>query len=99
MSPALKSQISQYFSDKPISKAWIFGSYATNSVHKGSDIDILVEFTDTSNITLFYYAKLINELEKLTGKKIDLAENGQLKSFAIDSVNKQKQLIYERKTT
>ena len=62
-----------------------------------SDIDILVNFLPDSKVTLFKYAHIVNDLQKLTGKKIDLVENGQLKKFAEKSANYDKILIYERK--
>jgi hypothetical protein len=34
----------------------------------------------------------------LTGKKVDLVEQGQLKQFAVRSTENDKILIYERKT-
>jgi hypothetical protein len=35
-------------------------------------------------------------LEDLTGHKIDLVEEGTVKSFAVENVNRDRQLIYER---
>jgi predicted nucleotidyltransferase len=46
---------------------------------------------------LFKYVHIINDLQTLTGKKIDLVEDGQLKSFARESAEHDKILIYEKK--
>lgn len=97
MNTALFHKISKYFENQPISRAWIFGSYARSEETKNSDLDVLVNFTPNSNITLFKYIHMMNELEALTGKKIDLVEEGQLKSFAKPSAEQEKILIYERK--
>jgi predicted nucleotidyltransferase len=43
------------------------------------------------------YVHIINDLRKLTGKKVDLVEEGQLKPFAVRSAEMDKILIYERK--
>jgi predicted nucleotidyltransferase len=41
------SLLQKYFSDKPVKKVYLFGSYARNTVVKGaSDIDILLELYD-----------------------------------------------------
>ena len=43
------------------------------------------------------YVHIINDLRKLTGKRVDLVEEGQLKPFAVSSAEMDKILIYERK--
>jgi len=99
MTAALINKISNYFESQPIEKAWIFGSYARTEENQNSDIDILVNFSKESKVTLFKYVHIVNDLHALTGKKIDLVEEGQLKPFAIESAEHDKILIYERKTT
>ncbi len=98
MEKTLINKISKYFANQPIDKAWIFGSYSRSEEKKNSDIDILVSFSPDTKITLFQYVHLINDLQSLTGKKIDMVEYGQLKSFAVESADSNKILIYERKT-
>jgi predicted nucleotidyltransferase len=97
MNRTILNKISQYFHSQPIEKAWIFGSYARSEEDPKSDIDILVNFIPGEKITLFKYIHIVNELQALTGKKIDLVEDGQLKKFAEPSVQNEKVLIYERK--
>jgi predicted nucleotidyltransferase len=98
MNKAMLEKLSQYFHSQPIEKAWIFGSYARSEEDSNSDIDILVNFVPGETITLFQYIHIVNELQALTGKNIDLVESGQLKKFAEGSVENEKVLIYERKT-
>jgi uncharacterized protein len=97
MNRAIVNRLSKYFASQPIEKAWIFGSYARSEETKKSDIDILVNFSPESKVTLFKYIHIINDLQALTGKKIDLVEDGQLKQFAKSSAENDKILIYERK--
>ena len=97
MNRAIINKISQYFHNQPIDKAWIFGSYARSEENSKSDIDILVNFSPESKMTLFKYLHIVNDLRALTGKKIDLVEDGQLKQFAKGSAETDKILIYERK--
>ena len=98
MNKSIANKITTYFSGQPIEKAWIFGSYAHEKETPESDIDILVNFSPDTKITLFRYVRIINDLQQITGKKIDLVEEGQLKPFAKDNAENEKILIYERKT-
>ncbi len=97
MDNSIFQKINAYLSHELIDKAWVFGSFSRNEENENSDIDLLVQFSKDKKITLFYYLRLKNKLENLTGKKVDLVEAGQLKSFAKDSFEKDKILIYERK--
>jgi len=97
MDSILINKISTYFLNQPIEKAWLFGSFARSEEGIDSDIDILVNFIPDTKVTLFKYIHIVNDLQALTGKKVDLVEDGQLKQFATKSVNNDKVLIYERK--
>lgn len=90
--------MTEYFASQPIERAWLFGSYARSEEEPKSDIDILVNFIPDSKVTLFKYIHIVNDLQALTGKKVDLVEDGQLKQFAVSSAEHNKILIYERKT-
>ena len=98
MDQSLINKFSKYLATQPIEKAWVFGSYARNEEVKDSDIDVLVHFSKEFKITLFKYVHIVNELQLLTNKKVDLIEDGQLKQFAVKSAEHDKILIYERKT-
>ncbi len=99
MTTRLITKLSNYFANQPIERAWIFGSYARTEENRKSDIDILVSFSNDTKITLFKYSHIINDLQLLTRRKVDLVEEGQLKTFAKESAEHDKILIYERKTT
>ena len=86
-------------SKQPVKKAWLFGSYSRGEEPDSSDIDILVDY-DNSNgvVSLFKMGGILMDLTDLLGCKVDLVEIRGLKSFARDSVNRDKILIYERIT-
>ncbi len=88
--------IVEYFKTKPIQRAWLFGSYARGEERPDSDVDLLVEFIHDSSIGLLEYARIKGDLENKLGRDVDLVEEGTLKPFALESVNRDKQLIYER---
>lgn len=97
MKVSIIDKLSAFFSMQPVEKAWIFGSYSRGEETNNSDIDILVKFQPGANITLFKYAGMVDALQKLLRKRVDLVEEGQLKDFARNSAECDKQLIYERK--
>lgn len=60
-----------------IEKIGIFGSFAREDQNRLSDIDILVEFSEP--IGYFKFIELERFLEKVLGKKVDLATKNSLK--------------------
>ena len=92
----MQERIADYFKTQPVLKAWLFGSYSRGEQKPWSDVDILVELDRDHPIGLLKYAGIICDLEDITGHKIDLVEEGTLKPFAVESVNRDKRLIYER---
>jgi predicted nucleotidyltransferase len=55
----------------------LFGSCARNSMKDGSDIDILVEFSETPD--LFTFLKLEEELQNELSSQVDLVPKRKLK--------------------
>lgn len=97
MSRELMTQtIADYFKTQPVLKAWLFGSFARGEETPESDVDILVQFDHGRPIGLLRYAGMWREIEELIGRKVDLVEEGTLMPFAVESANRDKQLIYER---
>ena len=94
---AMTQQIAEYFKTQPVVKAWLFGSFARGEETPESDIDILVEYDDNAHISLLTISHLMGELERSTGRRVDLIEEGCLLPFAVESANRDKRLIYERR--
>ena len=93
---AMTKLIADYFKTQPVVKAWLFGSFARGEETPESDVDILVEFDHGQPIGLLRYAGMWREIEERIGRKVDLVEEGTLMPFAVESANRDKQLIYER---
>lgn len=93
----LIKRIKEYLKNKPIEKVWLFGSFARNEENLDSDIDLLIRFLKPSKIDLFEYIGIRQDLEDLTGRQIDLVEEGQEIEKIKPFINKDKRLIYERK--
>ena len=93
---AMTKIIADYFKTQPVVKAWLFGSFARGEETPESDVDILVQYDDTARISLLTISHMMGELERSTGRRVDLIEDGCLLPFAVESANRDKQLIYER---
>lgn len=91
----MTKQIAEYFKTQPVLKAWLFGSFARNEQTPLSDVDLLVEY-DKGGISLLKHCTMINDLEELLDRSVDLIENGTLLPFAVESAERDKKLIYER---
>ena len=95
--PTMKKVIADYFKTQPVLKAWVFGSYARGEQGPNSDIDILVRFDrERAKVGLLKYTAIILDLEKILNREVDLVEEGALLPWAEKTVNRDKQLIYER---
>ena len=96
MNQVIVNQLKEFFTHQPVEKAWLFGSCSRGTESAKSDVDLLVRFDKSANVTLFNYIRIVEALQTLLKRKIDLVEEGQLKAFAKDSAEHDKILIYER---
>ena len=87
--------IQDYFKDKPVLKAFLFGSYAREDTSEESDIDILVELDYSQHIGLGFISMKL-DLEDKLGKKIDLIPSDGVSKYILPFINKDKKLIYEK---
>lgn len=60
----------------------LFGSAAKNAMHEGSDIDLLVEFSDDIDVLEYAdnYFSLLDQLQDILNKKVDLISTKSLKN-------------------
>ena len=95
LSKAKIDQIKAYFRDKPVVKAYVFGSYARKEATGKSDVDILVELDYRHNLGLeFIQMKL--DLEAMLKKEVDLVTTEGLSRRVKPIIEKDKVLIYAR---
>lgn len=87
--------ITTYFQDKPVLKAYLFGSYARGEASAKSDIDILVELDYSQRIGLLY-AQMQMELQDLLKRKVDFLSEDGLSPYIRPYIEADKVLIYER---
>ena len=53
---------------------------------------------DEDGISLLKHAAMICELEKILDRPVDIVEDGTLRPYAMQSANRDKKLIYERRS-
>lgn len=85
-----------YFTTQPVSKVWIFGSFARDEENNNSDVDLLVSFDPASKVSLFTMGGMYMDLKQLLGREVDLIEDGTLEDYAAATAENDKRLIYER---
>jgi len=67
-----------------VDRIGLFGSYVRGDTHIGSDLDVLVEFSDT--ISLLQLVSLENYLTKITGTKVDVVPKDDLRKELKDAI-------------
>ena len=92
----MTQQIADYFKTQPVSKAWLFGSFARGEETEKSDVDILILPDKSQHFSLFTLSGMYEDLKELLGCEVDLITDGGLMPFARESADHDKILIYER---
>lgn len=92
------SQLRNLFDQHKVKRAYAFGSVCTDKFNDESDIDMLIAFQDGLNPVEYgdHYFSLVEALEKLLQRHVDLVTEPTLKNpYFINSVNQTKIPIYE----
>lgn len=91
--------IQQFMAGQPILRAWLFGSCSRGEETEESDIDILVDYDNSQGIvSILRMGGILMDLSDLLGRRVDLVENKGLMNFARASIERDKILIYERRS-
>jgi len=98
LSKKQENLIANYFHDKPVLKAYVFGSYSRDEADENSDIDLMIELDRTNPIGLKFFGYQ-SELEGILGKEIDLATDNALSKYIRENVMADRKLIYEMSTS
>lgn len=87
-------KVKKVLADKPVKRAFLFGSFSREEGGEDSDVDILLELDYSEHIGLGFL-KIKNELEETLNRKVDLVSEKALSKHILPFVNADKQLIYE----
>ena len=68
----VRAAVSSVCENYPVARMQIFGSLASGQTHKGSDVDLLVEFLPGAPVGLLEMGGLKEDLEQRLGCQVDL---------------------------
>jgi predicted nucleotidyltransferase len=68
----LRKLVGQTAQKYKLKALWVFGSYARGEATEDSDIDFLMDYSDSIIVNLYDFVALIDELKDLLSKDIDL---------------------------
>lgn|SRR3989338_5671103 len=92
----IKNKTTRIFRSQDVVKAAVFGSYAVGKPKSSSDIDFVVEFSGQKS--LFDFADLKLQLEKVLNKDVDLLTYRSLHPLLKNIILKEQKIIYEKKS-
>jgi predicted nucleotidyltransferase len=87
--------IAEYFRNKPVLRAFLFGSFSRGDAEENSDVDILVELDYSKHIGLGFVGMKL-DLENRLHKKIDLVSSEAISKYISPFIENDKRLIYEK---
>lgn len=73
--------------DGRIAAAWLYGSAAKREDREDSDLDMIIEFNQMRQYSMFDLLDIAHMIENKVHRKVDLVEKGQLKDFALKTVS------------
>lgn len=89
----LKEKIEPILRGNDVSYCAVFGSFARGDFSDKSDADLLIRFSQPKGLFEFFH--LQDELEKVTGRKIDLVTERALHPLLKENILKDLKVIYE----
>jgi uncharacterized protein len=95
MTEQIKYTLRKYFANKPVFKAYLFGSILHDE-KKANDIDILVELDYENGANYFLFLDMQQELSVLLKRKVDLVSANGLSKHIEQFIDSEKELVYER---
>ena len=91
------SEIGNYFKDKPVLKAYLFGSCARDEADDKSDIDILVELDYAQPIGL-EFVQMQLDLQDLLNRQVDLLSQKAVPKYIQPYIEQDRVLVYARRS-
>ncbi|MBE3576239.1 MAG: nucleotidyltransferase family protein [Limnochordales bacterium] len=75
----------------------LFGSVLREDFGDDSDVDVLVQFEADARKGLVEYCRILEELESLLGRKVDLVTPNALSPYLKDRILASREVIYVRR--
>ncbi|WXG44625.1 MAG: nucleotidyltransferase family protein [Promethearchaeati archaeon SRVP18_Atabeyarchaeia-1] len=85
-------RITRFLERQGAKRIAIFGSYVRGEEKPESDIDVIVEFSETKS--LLELVRIERELSEALGTKVDLLTEKSISPYLIDAVKREMEVIY-----
>ena len=85
-------KIAQTLKDHGAKKIAVFGSYVRKEEKPGSDIDVLVQFSQRKS--LLELVRIERQLSEALGIKVDLLTEKSISPYLIGTIKRQMEVIY-----
>jgi predicted nucleotidyltransferase len=73
----------------------LFGSVLRDDFDPDSDVDILISLSEDADLDLYDWITMIEELEKIFGREVDLVEKSTLRNpFRRNAILTNREIIY-----
>jgi len=88
----LFEKIARLLKNQGVKKVAVFGSYVRGEEKPGSDIDIIVEFSERKS--LLELVRIERELSEVLGIKVDLLTEKSISPYLIDAIKSEMKVVY-----
>jgi len=85
-------QIIRSLKEEGATKVAIFGSYARGEEKPGSDVDVIVDFSERKS--LLDLVRIERELREVLGTEVELLTEKSISPYLIDRVRDEMEVIY-----
>ncbi|MEA1993648.1 MAG: nucleotidyltransferase family protein [Euryarchaeota archaeon] len=85
-------KIARLLKNRGAKKVSVFGSYVRSEEKPGSDIDIIVEFSERKS--LLELVRIERELSETLGIRVDLLTEKSISPYLVDTIKKEMEVIY-----
>ncbi|WP_324718070.1 nucleotidyltransferase family protein [Carboxydochorda subterranea] len=89
--------IARFCQKHDIQELSLFGSVLREDFRSDSDVDVLVQFNPGVRTGLLEYCRILEELETLLGRKVDLVTPDGLSPYLKDRILASMEVIYARR--
>lgn len=94
LTPQELEDIQTFFSDKPVKKVYLFGSFARGDANEKSDVDLLIDWDYNEHIGL-NYIKWLFDIKDVLKKEVDFVSLEFISPIIEDYIHQDKVLLYE----